>query len=102
MRDSEPDFTKAKVDVYGLSFDDVATQAKFHAKEKLSFRLLSDPDGSVVAKYDAAMQGRPFAKRVTILIDAKGIVRAIDNQVDVRNHGTDVLEKIRELRASDE
>lgn len=47
------------------------------------------------------MEGRPFAKRVTILIDSKGIVRAIDNQVDVRNHGTDVLEKIRELGASD-
>lgn len=97
LRDVAPDFEKSAVKVYGISFDDVATQAKFHEKEKLNFDLLSDPDGSVATKYGTAMGNRPFARRWTFLIDRDGVLRFIDKKVNVRDHGNAVLAKIAEL-----
>ncbi|HMQ23452.1 MAG TPA: redoxin domain-containing protein, partial [Planctomycetota bacterium] len=102
MRDSVADFEQLGVTVHGLAFDDVVTQAKFHSREKLNFSLLSDPDGSAAAKYGAAMDSRPFAKRVTYLIDEKGVLRAIIDKVNVGQHGPDLVARIRELQAGSE
>lgn len=98
LRDAAPDFEKAGVKVFGVSFDDVATQAKFHEREKLDFTLLSDPDGSCARKYGTSRGGRPFARRWTFLIDGEGVLRHIDKRVKVRSHGADVLAKIAELK----
>ncbi|MCR9245064.1 MAG: peroxiredoxin [bacterium] len=98
LRDAAPDFSRHKVTVYGISLDDVHSLAKFKQDQKLDFSLLSDPDGSVAKKYGVLMKGRPYARRVTFLIDEQGIVRHITPKVDLRQHGTQVLEKISELR----
>lgn len=84
--------------MYGVSFDDVATQAAFAADQKLGFRLLSDPDGGVAAKYGVAMPGRPFARRVTFVIDPAGVIRHVDDKVDVARHGALLVERIRALK----
>ena len=67
-------------------------------KERLNFSLLSDPDGSAASKYAVARPGRPFARRVTFVIDEKGILRHVAAKVDVRNHGADLATLIRELQ----
>lgn len=85
--------------VYGLSLDDVNSQAKFHEAQELNFPLLSDPDGSVAGKYDAAMGGRPFAKRITFVIDDEGVLRHIDTKVNVKSHGGDLVELVSRLQA---
>jgi len=98
LRDAATDFSKLDVQVYGISMDDVAAVAAFAKAQKLDFPLLSDPDGSVAAKYGVAMAGRPFANRVTFVIDDKGVLRAIDDKVDVTKHGAALAAMIEKLR----
>ncbi len=84
--------------VYGLSFDDVVSQAAFAKAQKLNFPLLSDPDGSVTAKYGAARPGRPYPQRFTFVIDDEGVLRHIDTKVDFRAHGDALARVIEGLR----
>jgi len=86
------------VRVFGISFDSVAEQKTFHEREELNFPLLSDPDGSVAAKYGAAVPGRPFAQRLSFVIDPEGVLRAVDEKVDVMKHGDDLLKLIESLK----
>lgn len=98
LRDAATDFAKHSIQVYGISRDDVAAQAAFAKSQKLEFPLLSDPDGSVVGKYGVAMQGRPFAQRVTFVVDDQGVLRAIDEKVDVAAHGAALVALVDKLR----
>ena len=84
--------------VFGISLDDVASQAAFAKAQELEYPLLSDPDGSVAAKYGVLMKRRSYARRVTFIIDAQGVIRAIDAKVDVNQHGENLVELIGELR----
>lgn len=83
--------------VYGISIDDVASIAKFAKDQELNFPLLSDPDGSAGAKYRVLPAKARFASRVTFIIDEKGVLRAIDDRVQVSSHGDDLIEKLEEL-----
>ena len=98
LRDAADQFGEAGVQVYGLSLDDVASQAAFAKAQELGFPLLSDPDGSVAKKCGALMQGRPFARRVTFILDDKGLLRHVTTKVEVREHGQQLLDLIVALR----
>lgn len=74
------------------------SQAAFAKQQRLDFKLLSDPDGSAARKYGVLMEGRPFANRRTFVLDEKGVLRHIDEKVDVRAHGSDLAALIRKLR----
>ena len=101
LRDAATEFADIETEVFGISLDDVATQKDFHKTEKLNFSLLSDPDGSVARKYGVLMpQG--YAGRVSFVIDTKGKLRAIVNEVNVRSHGTDLVDMVRELQFTDD
>ncbi len=78
--------------------DSVADQARFTKAQELNFPLLSDPDGSAVAKYRVRMEDRPLAARVTFVIDERGVVRHVDREVKVDSHGADLVGLIRRLR----
>ena len=41
--------------------------------------------------------GGLYAKRWTFYIDAKGVIRHIDKDVDTATHGQDIVTKLREL-----
>lgn len=84
-------------EVYGLSTDDVADQAKFVKQQELNFRLLSDPDGSFARKYDVLSRG--YTKRVTFILDREGTLRAIVDKVDVKSHGADIVDLVKRLQA---
>ena len=98
LRDAADDLEQLGIQVYGVSFDDVLAQAAFHNKQELAFPLLSDPDGSAAKKYAVAMQGRPFARRVTFIIDDEGVLRHIDEKVSVRSHGSDLATLVEGLQ----
>lgn len=83
--------------MYGLSTDDVKSQARFVKEQELSFPLLSDPDGSMARKYDVLWRGA-YTKRVTFVIDPKGVLRAIDDEVDVDTHGRDLVALLERLQ----
>ena len=82
--------------VYGISMDDVASQAKFAAMEKLNFKLLSDPDGSVANKYGVG--GGSYARRQSFVIDDKGVLQHITEKVNVMGHGQDLADLIKKLK----
>ena len=73
-------------------------QAAFAKAEGLDFPLLSDPDGSAAAKFAVAMKGRPYAERVTFIIDPEGVLREIIRKVDVTEHGRQVLTVLESLK----
>jgi peroxiredoxin Q/BCP len=98
LRDSLADLAAVGVSVAGISLDDVAAQKSFHEAQKLNYPLLSDPDGSVAAKYGALAAGKPYSVRVTFVIDPEGVVRHLDATVDVANHGRDLAAIVRGLR----
>jgi peroxiredoxin Q/BCP len=84
--------------VWTASLDSVKELAAFAEKQELPFGLLSDPDGSVATKYGVLDPSGKYAQRVTFVLDETGKVRAIDDQVDVKNHGMDLAERVTILK----
>ena len=89
----------------GISFDSVADQKKFAQDEGFPYSLLSDPDKSVGAAYDAVRQeGEKYfeagiPRRVSYLLSPDGKVhRAYDVEadgLDLADHAAAVLSDIR-------
>ena len=75
------------------------SQADFAKKNNLGFPLLSDPDGSVAKKFGVLNARRPMAQRVAFIWDEKGILRHIDKNVNVQEHGDDLAALINRLRS---
>ena len=84
--------------VLGMSLDDVAAQAEFVKQQSLNFPLLSDPDGSAASKLGAMMKDKPYAARVTFVVDDAGTLRHRDAGVKVDSHGKDLVEALRGLK----
>jgi peroxiredoxin Q/BCP len=72
--------------------------AQFAEKQKALYSMLSDPDGSVATKYGALDPSGKYAQRVTFVLDEKGILRKIVDQVNVKSHGEDLAALIDQLR----
>jgi len=68
FRDGWSDLKKAGAVVLGISADSAASHAKFAAKYKLPFTLLSDPDRTVMTKYGAWGKKVLYRKKVTGVI----------------------------------
>ena len=83
--------------ILGASADPEKDLAKFRAKQKLNFPLLSDPDHKMIESYGAwrmkKFMGRSFEGivRSTFLIGADGKVQQIWDNVKVKNHAAEVL-----------
>ena len=94
---------KLDVDVVGISKDSIENHLAFIKKFSLPFQLLSDETTKVLKLYDAwgekSMYGKKFMgiKRTTVLIDKKGIIKKIWNNVKVKDHVTDVMTSIQQL-----
>lgn len=83
--------------ILGASADPEKALAKFRAKQKLNFPLLSDPDHRMIESYGVwAMKkfmGRSFEGivRTTFLIGADGKIERVWDNVKVKNHAAEVL-----------
>jgi peroxiredoxin Q/BCP len=90
-------FKKLNCEIVGISKDSIESHKKFISKFKIPFQLLSDEKVIVLKKYNAwgekSMYGKKFMgiKRTTILIDPKGKIMKIWNNVKVLDHAKDVL-----------
>lgn len=96
FRDAWARYQAAGAQVLGVSFDDVASHARFAHDQRLPFPLLADPRGEIVASYGVPHSGS-FASRVTFLIDREGVVRRVFPQVDPGAHADEVLQAIQAL-----
>jgi len=86
--------------VFGVSPDDAESHQKFCDKLSLKFPLLSDPDGKVATTYGAygkkTLYGRSFMGvfRTTYVIDEKGRVAKVFENVKVEGHTKEVLKAL--------
>jgi peroxiredoxin Q/BCP len=106
FRAAMPRFKKLGVTVLGISKDSIASHCKFRDKYKLTFPLLSDPDGKMLEAYgawgDKVMYGKKMKGiiRSTVLIDGTGKVAQHWPKVSVKGHVEAVLEAAKALKKS--
>jgi len=98
FRDNISNFKKLGLEIYGVSKDSLTSHNKFADKYELPFTLISDEDTSICQAFGVwgkkKFMGREFTgvKRTTFLIDKKGIILKIWNDVKVKEHIEEVLE----------
>ena len=96
-------FKKLNCDVYGISKDSLKSHNKFKEKYKIKFDLLADEDLKVLKKYKVwgkkKFMGREFMGtiRSTYLINKKGKIIKVWNNVKVKDHAKEVLETLTNL-----
>ena len=96
------EFKKLNCDIFGISKDSVDSHKKFISKFKIPFQLLSDKKIVALKKYGAwgekSMYGKKFMgiKRTTVLINPKGKIIKIWNNVKVKDHAKEVLSCLKE------
>ena len=95
-----PKFKKLDCEVYGISKDGLKSHDKFRDKYKIKFDLLADEEIKVLKKYKVwgkkKFMGREFMGiiRSTYLIDKKGKILKVWNNVKVKDHAKEVLETL--------
>jgi len=96
------EFKKLNCDIFGISKDSVDSHKKFISKFKIPFQLLSDEKIVALKKYGAwgekSMYGKKFMgiKRTTVLVNPKGKIIKIWNNVKVQDHAKEVLSCLKE------
>ena len=96
-------FKKLNCEVYGLSKDSLKSHDKFRDKYKIKFDLLADEEIKVLKKYKVwgkkKFMGREFMGiiRSTYLIDKKGKILKVWDNVKVKDHAKEVLEALQNI-----
>ena len=97
------EFKKLDCEVIGISNDNIESHKKFIDKFKIPFQLLSDEKMVMLKKYgvwgEKSMYGKKFMgiKRTTVLINPKGKILKIWNNVKVTDHAKEVLNFLKEV-----
>ena len=95
-----PKFKKLNCEVLGVSKDSLKSHDKFRNKYKIKFDLLADEKLEVLKKYKVwgkkKFMGREFMGviRSSILIDKKGKILKVWDNVKVKDHAKEVLETL--------
>ncbi|MGD0519732.1 MAG: peroxiredoxin [Terracidiphilus sp.] len=85
--------------ILGVSVDTPDSHKQFCAKEGLTFRLLADPNHTVVDAYGSlgSFMTMKIANRNTFLIDPQGNIARVWTKVNPQVHSTEVLAAIDQL-----
>jgi peroxiredoxin Q/BCP len=98
LRDRFAEFQKLGVQVVGVSFDSPEENARFAAKERFPFPLLSDAGRELAVKVGAAESPQAaWARRISYLVGADGKVLKVYPKVSPEKHAQEVLEDLRAL-----
>ena len=89
-------FDAANAVILGVSLDTPDSHKQFCTKEGLTFRLLADPEHTVVDQYGSlgAFGTMKIANRNTFLIDPQGKIVKVWTKVDPKVHSGEVLAAI--------
>ena len=96
-------FKKLNCEIYGISKDSLKSHDKFRDKYKIKLDLLADEEIKVLKKYKVwgkkKFMGREFMgiNRTTFLIDKKGKITKIWDNVKVKDHAKEVLEVLKKI-----
>lgn len=92
---SSDQYKQHGIEVFGVNHQSVAEHAAFKENHSIPFILLSDPDSKVSEAYGTHgwLLWLPWftTKRKTFLIDHGKIVAILGKDIDVNNHGEQVL-----------
>ena len=96
-------FKKLDCEVYGISKDSLRSHHKFKDKYRIKFDLLADEELKVLKKYKVwkkkKFMGREFmgVVRTTYLIDKKGQILKVWNNVKAKGHAEEVMETLKNI-----
>ena len=96
-------FKKLDCEIYGISKDSLKSHDKFRDKYKIKFDLLADEELKVLKKYKVwgkkKFMGREFMgiNRTTFLINKKGKIIKIWENVKVKDHAKEVFETLKTI-----
>jgi peroxiredoxin Q/BCP len=96
-------FKKLDCEIYGVSKDNLKSHDKFRKKYKIKFDLLSDEEIKILKKYKVwgkkKFMGREYMgiSRTTFLIDKKGKIIKIWENVKVKDHAKEVLNTLKNI-----
>ncbi len=91
FRDEFESFEKYNISILGVSYDSKNSLKSFRKKYNLKFDLLSDSN-RVMGNAYGVNKFYFFPSRKTFLIDEKGKLIHIFNEVNLRTHPLDILE----------
>lgn len=94
-------FDKLGVSIVGLSEDDVASHKNFCQKFSFTIDLLADPKHELLCAAGVGQsewKGTMYWDRTTFLVDPKGVVRKVYQNVKPDGHEQLLLADIREMR----
>ncbi len=100
FRDDYKKFTKKGAQIFGVSRDTVAAQAKFKAKYDLPFPLLADVDSKICDAFGVIVEKNMYGKksmgiqRATFLIGVDGKIAKVWPKVSVTGHAAEVLKSL--------
>ena len=98
-----PKFKKLNCEIYGISKDSLKSHDKFKDKYKIKFDLLADEKLNVLKKYKVwqkkKFMGQEFmgVVRTTYLLDKKGKILKIWNNVKAKDHAKEVLRTLKDI-----
>jgi thioredoxin-dependent peroxiredoxin len=99
-----PKYEALNAVVLGVSLDTVESHKTFCTKDSLTFKLLADPDHTVIDAYGVPLSGigpLKHASRDTFLISPAGKVAKVWTGVNPNTHSDDVLGAIAGLNGND-
>ena len=91
-------YTAKHAAIVGVSADTVDSHQQFCTKENLTFRLLADPDKTVINEYGSLAANGAVAARNTFLIDPNGVIRKVYTKVNPNPHSAEVLQTLGEMK----
>jgi peroxiredoxin Q/BCP len=101
LNDNYSALTSNGFKVVGVSPDSPASHQKFIAKYTLAFNLIADTDHKIMKSYHAWGEKKMYGKsyegvlRKTYIIDPNGIIMAVVEKVDTKNHVAQILEIVK-------
>lgn len=103
LRDRMEELNNLKIQVFGISKDDVNSHKKFADKFHLMFPLLADTEKTVMQQYDVwgerSFMGKKYmgVSRSSYLIDPKGMIATVYEKVKPKDHAREVAADVAAL-----
>lgn len=99
FRDAFERYGRAGVVIFGVSRDSQQSHREFRKKHSLPFPLVADESGAIQQAYGVPSRYGGLAKRMSFLIDPKGLIAHVWPDVDPGVHAEEVLSTVQSLRA---
>lgn len=102
---AEPEFDNLDAIILGVSADTTKKHRNFIEKYELSITLLADESTEMMQEFGVWQMKKNYGKeymgivRTTFIIDPKGVIQAVWNNVRVKEHVAKVQEKLTELQS---